>query len=142
MSNDEKPADYRQAAEDNLLLAKALVGQVQISDQEILDAWPAATTAWTMTARRAASATRSFSGARIARDLIAAGEWENVMGKWSAENERLWRESKFFRLYQEEVAAGRDRKRRSRPAVGRCDAAVTGLRCGARSAGRPGRARP
>ncbi len=37
MSEDRKPEDYKQAAEDNLLLAQALVGQAQISDQEFLE---------------------------------------------------------------------------------------------------------
>jgi hypothetical protein len=37
-------------------------------------------------------------GAQIAREMLEGGEYEDVVRKWSAENQRRWRESKFFRL--------------------------------------------
>jgi hypothetical protein len=47
-------------------------------------------------------------GAQTDRDMLAAGEWEDVMNKWATESRRRWEESKFFKLWQEEKAAGRD----------------------------------
>lgn len=45
---------------------------------------------------------------QIAREMIEAGEREDVVSKWAAELERCWRQSTFFKLWQEERAAGRD----------------------------------
>jgi hypothetical protein len=47
-------------------------------------------------------------GAQVARDMIEAGEYEDVVSKWEAEARRRWEESKFFKLWQEEKKAGRD----------------------------------
>ena len=46
--------------------------------------------------------------AQVAREMIAAGEWEDVVSKWVAESQRRWQESKFFKLWQECRAAGVD----------------------------------
>lgn len=45
-------------------------------------------------------------GAIVAREMIAAGEHEDLIGKWGKEQRRRWEESKFFKLWQEEKAAG------------------------------------
>jgi hypothetical protein len=108
MSNESKPTDARQAAEDNLLLAKALAGQTQISDQEFLERMARSDNGADHDGETCGLCYKIILGAQIARDMLAAGAWEDVMSKWSAESERRWRESKFFRLYQEELAAGRD----------------------------------
>jgi hypothetical protein len=47
-------------------------------------------------------------GAQVAREMIEAGEYEDVVSKWAAESERRWQESKFFKLWQAEQQAGRD----------------------------------
>ena len=46
-------------------------------------------------------------GAQVAREMIEAGEYENVVSKWAAEARRRWENSKFVKLWQEEVKAGR-----------------------------------
>jgi hypothetical protein len=47
-------------------------------------------------------------GAEVAREMIEAGEYEDVVSKWADEVQRRWEDSKFFKLWQEEEAAGRD----------------------------------
>ena len=47
-------------------------------------------------------------GAQVAREMTAAGEYEDVVSKWSAETRRRWEKSKFFKLWQKEQKAGRD----------------------------------
>jgi hypothetical protein len=47
-------------------------------------------------------------GAEVAREMIEAGEYEDVVSKWAAESRRRWEKSKFFKLWQEEQKAGRD----------------------------------
>lgn len=46
--------------------------------------------------------------AQTARDMLANGEIEDGIRKWSDESRRRWEESKYYKLYQEEKAAGRD----------------------------------
>jgi hypothetical protein len=41
-------------------------------------------------------------GAEVAREMIEAGEYEDVVSKWAAETQRRWEASKFFKLWQEE----------------------------------------
>jgi hypothetical protein len=40
--------------------------------------------------------------------MIEAGEYEDVVSKWAQESRRRWEQSKFCKLWQEEVKAGRD----------------------------------
>jgi hypothetical protein len=47
-------------------------------------------------------------GAEVAREMLEAGEYEDVVGKWATEARRRWEESKFYKLWQEETNAGRD----------------------------------
>lgn len=47
-------------------------------------------------------------GAQVARELIKAGEYEDVVSKWAAEARRRWENSKFVQLRQQEKQAGRD----------------------------------
>lgn len=48
-------------------------------------------------------------GAEIARKMLASGTFdENAPTVWAEEQQRQWRESKFFRLWQEAVAEGRN----------------------------------
>jgi hypothetical protein len=47
-------------------------------------------------------------GAEVAREMIEAGEYEDVVSKWAAETRRRWENSKFFKLWQQEQQAGRD----------------------------------
>ena len=47
-------------------------------------------------------------GAEVAREMIEASEYEDMVSKWAAETRRRWEESKFFKLWQKEQKAGRD----------------------------------
>jgi hypothetical protein len=49
-------------------------------------------------------------GARVAREMLEAGEYENVVSKWATEARRRGENSKFFKLWQEETNAGRGPK--------------------------------
>lgn len=49
-----------------------------------------------------------FLMAQVARDMIAAGETEGAIKKWSDETERRWRSSKFVLLWNEAVGCGKD----------------------------------
>ena len=46
-------------------------------------------------------------GAEVAREMIEAGQYEDVVSKWAAETKRRWEKSKFFKLWEKEKA-GRD----------------------------------
>ena len=47
-------------------------------------------------------------GAEVAREMIEAGEYEDVVRKWAAEHKRRWEKSQFFKLWEKEKKAGRD----------------------------------
>lgn len=51
-------------------------------------------------------------GAEVAREMIAAGGLHvpnrNLVSEWEKEQRRRWEDSKFFKLWQEERAAGRE----------------------------------
>lgn len=49
-----------------------------------------------------------FVMAQVARDMIAAGETEDVIKKWADESDRRWRSSKFVQLWNEAIAADKD----------------------------------
>jgi hypothetical protein len=40
--------------------------------------------------------------------MIEAGEYEDVVSKWSAETTRRWQKGKFFSLGERDKKAGRD----------------------------------
>lgn len=46
--------------------------------------------------------------AEVAREMIEAGEFDDVVSKWATESQRRWEDSKFVKLWQEEQKAGRD----------------------------------
>ena len=46
--------------------------------------------------------------AQVAREMLAGGDLAGAMGCWELEQERRWRDGKFYRLWAEEQAAGRD----------------------------------
>jgi hypothetical protein len=45
-------------------------------------------------------------GAEVAREMLEAGEYEDVVGKWATESRRRWEASKFVTFYQECQKAG------------------------------------
>ena len=56
-------------------------------------------------------------GAQVAREMIEAGEWENVVSKWAVESRRRWENSKFVKLWQASQAAGLDPEEEFRSAI-------------------------
>ena len=107
--HEERTAeDYRQAAEESLELAKVLAGQGGISDQDFLERMARSDSVVDHDGETCGMCCNVILGAQVAREMLEAGEYENVMSRWAAEARRRWEQSKFFRLWQEERKAGRD----------------------------------
>jgi hypothetical protein len=102
------PQDDRSVADDNLELAQVLVGRGKISDQEFLERMARSDRAIGNEWETDGMSCHIRIGAQVAREMLEAGEYEDVVSKWAAEDQRRWRETKFFKLWQEEVQAGRD----------------------------------
>ena len=102
---ERKPEDYKAAAEDSLELAKVLAGQGSLSDQDFL--LQRQRRAMDHDGETCGMCHNMILGAEVAREMIEAGEYEDVVSKWTAES-RSWENSKFFKLWQEEKEAGRD----------------------------------
>jgi hypothetical protein len=105
---ERKPEDYRQAAEDSLELAKVLAGQGGISDQDFLQRMARSDDLVDHDGETCGMCHNIILGAQVAREMIEAGEYEDVVSKWAAETRRRWENSKFFQLWQQEQKAGRD----------------------------------
>src|SRR5713226_5824167 len=105
---ERKPEDYREAAEDSLELAKVLAGQGGISDQDFLERMACSDELADHDGETCGQCHNMILGAQVAREMIEAGEYEDVVSKWAAENKRRWEKSKFFKLWQKEKKAGRD----------------------------------
>src|SRR6266699_7136795 len=101
--HEERAAeDYRAAAEDSLELAKVLAGQGSIGDQEFLERMARSDELADHDGQTCGQCHNMILGAEVAREMIEAGEYEDVMSKWAAETKRRWENSKFFKLWQEE----------------------------------------
>ena len=105
---ERKPEDYREAATDSMELANVLAGQGGISDQDFLERMARSNDLVDHDGETCGLCHNMILGAQVAREMIEAGEYEDVMSKWAAETKRRWEDSKFFKLWQEESAAGRD----------------------------------
>jgi hypothetical protein len=103
-----QPEDYREAADDSLELAKVLAGQGQISDRDFLERLARSADLVDHDGETCGLCHHMILGAQVAREMLAAGEYEDVVSKWAEEARRRWEESKFFKLWQEEQKAGRD----------------------------------
>src|SRR5437868_7887112 len=97
------------AAADNALeLAKVLAGQGGISDQEVLERMARSDDLADHDGTTCGMCHNMILGAQVAREMIEAGEYEDVVSKWATETRRRSEESKFFKLWQKEQKAGRD----------------------------------
>jgi hypothetical protein len=105
---ERKPEDYREAANDSLELAKVLAGQGGISDQDFLERMARSDDLVDHDGETCGMCHNMILGAQVAREMIEAGESEDVVSKWAAEARRRWENSKFFKLWQKEQNAGRD----------------------------------
>lgn len=50
----------------------------------------------------------AFLWSEVAREMVEKGDFEDGISRWSEETKRRWEQTKFFKLWQEETAAGRD----------------------------------
>jgi hypothetical protein len=100
--------DFREAAENALELAKVLVGEGRISDQDFLERTARTDELLDHDPETCGMCHYRSLNAQVARELLEAGEFEDVMEKWDTEARRRWEESKFFKLWEEEKKAGRD----------------------------------
>ena len=108
MTDERTPEDYRKSAEDNLELARTLAGEGNLSDQEFLERMARSDAVVDDDGQTCGMSCNILIGAQVAREMLHAGEYEDVVGKWAAEARRRWEQSKFFKLWQEETKAGRD----------------------------------
>jgi hypothetical protein len=100
--------DYREAANDSMELAKVLAGEGGIGDQDFLERMARSDALVDHDGETCGMCHNIILGAQVAREMIEAGEYEDVVSKWADEARRRWEESKFFKLWQEEQKAGRD----------------------------------
>ena len=114
MSKKRKPRekrtseDYMEAADNSLELAKVLGGQGGISDQDFLERMARTDELVDHDGKTCGQCHYMILGAQLARDMIEAGAYEDVVSKWAAETRRRWQKSKFFKLWEKEKKAGRD----------------------------------
>src|ERR1700730_6266714 len=106
--NKKKPEDYRKAAEDSLELAHVLAGQGKIGDQDFLEKMARSDSLVDHDGETCGMCCNMIIGAQVAREMLEAGAYEDVVSKWAAEARRRWENTKFFKLWQDETAAGRD----------------------------------
>jgi hypothetical protein len=105
---ERKPEDYMEAANDSMELAKVLAGQGGISDQDFLERMARSDDLVDHDGETCGMCHNMILGAQVAREMIEAGEYEDVASKWAAETKRRWEKSKFFKLWEKEQEAGRD----------------------------------
>ena len=98
--------DYRKAAEESLKCAQVLVGQGKISDQEFLEKMARSDALADHDGETCGMCCNIRIGAQVAREMIEAGEWEDVVSKWSRESRRRWEATKFVKFWQECKEAG------------------------------------
>src|SRR5215469_15980587 len=100
--------DYRAAADNSLELAKVLAGEGGISDQDFLERMARSDDLVDHDGETCGMCHNMILGAQVAREMIEAGEYEDVVSKWAEETRRRWENSKFFKLWQQEQKDGRD----------------------------------
>src|SRR2546430_10047651 len=91
---ERTPEDYMEAADNALELAKALAGQGGISDQDFLERMARSDELVDHDGKTCGQCQYTILGAEVAREMIEAGEYEDVMSEWAAEHQRRWGESK------------------------------------------------
>ena len=105
---ESKPKDYMEAADNALELAKVLAGQGGVGDQDFLERMAHSDEVVDHDGKTCGQCHYTILGAEVAREMIEAGEYEDVVSKWAAEHKRRWEKSKFVKLWEKEKKAGRD----------------------------------
>jgi hypothetical protein len=114
VSNKRKPheertaEDYRDAADDAMELAKVLAGQGGTSDRDFLERMARSDELADHDGETCGQCHNMILGAEVAREMLEAGEYEDVVSKWAEEARRRWEDGKFFKLWENEKKAGRD----------------------------------
>jgi hypothetical protein len=86
--DERKPEDYMEAADNSLELAKTLAGQGGISDQDFLERMARSDDLVDHDGEMCGMCHNMILGAEVAREMIEAGEYEDVMSKWETETRR------------------------------------------------------
>jgi hypothetical protein len=97
-----------EAADNALELAKVLAGKGGISDQDFLERMARSDELVDHDGKTCGQCHYTILGADVARKMIEAGEYEDVVSKWAAETKRRWEKTKFVKLWEKEKKAGRD----------------------------------
>jgi hypothetical protein len=108
MASKRESEDYMEAADNALVLAKALAGQGGIADQDFLERMARSDELADHDGTTCGHCHYIILSAEVVREVIEAGEYEDVVGKWEAEHKRRWEKSKFVKLWKKEKKAGRD----------------------------------
>jgi hypothetical protein len=106
---ERRPEDFMEAAENALEMAKALAGEGGISDLDFLERMARSDELADHDGKTCGQCHYQILGAQVAREMIEAGEYEDVVSKWVAEHKRRWEKSKYFKLWEKEQKVGRDR---------------------------------
>jgi hypothetical protein len=105
---ERKPEDYMEAADNALEMARVLAGLGGIGDQDFLECMAQSDELTDHDGITCGQCHYAILGADVARAMIEAGEYEDVVSKWTEETKRRWEKSKFFKLWEKEKKAGRD----------------------------------
>lgn len=105
---ERTPEDYMEAADNALEAAKVLGGKGGISDQDFLERMARSDELADHDGETCGQCHYMILGADVAREMIEAGEYEDVVSKWAAEHKRRREKSKFVKLWKKEQKAGRD----------------------------------
>jgi hypothetical protein len=105
---ERTPEDYMEAAEESMEMAKVLAGKGGISDQDFLERMARSDEMADHDGKTCGQCHYTILGAEVAREMIEAGEFEDVVSKWVAEHKRRWEKSKYVKLWEKEKKAGRD----------------------------------
>src|SRR5450759_2747921 len=100
--------DYLDAADNALELAKVLAGEGHISAPDFLQRMAHSDDVLEHDGTTCGQCHYAILGARVAREMIEGGEYDEVVQKWAAETKRRWEKSKFCKLWVKEQKAGRD----------------------------------
>ena len=87
---ERKPEDYKEAANDSMELATVLTGQGEISDQDFLERLGCSDDLVDHDGETCGMCHNMILGAQVAREMIEAGEYEDVVSKWATETELRW----------------------------------------------------
>ena len=105
---ERKPEDYREAADNSLELAKVLAGQGGISDQDFLERMARSDELVDHDGETCGMCHNMILGAEVAREMIEAGEYEDVVSKWAAEAGGAGRRASSSSCGRKNKKAGRD----------------------------------